>query len=82
MRVCSGQSVGWTAEALKWLLRRPRLCWSQTGDPLDIQRLYLVNTKSLKAGASSTWEYSWIGGLASANTFRLQRIKSSNVELT
>ena len=44
MKVCGGQSVGSTAEALIWLLRRPRLCCSSTGDPLSTRRLFLVNT--------------------------------------
>ena len=42
------------AEALKWLLRRPRLFWPRTGDPSGTRRLYSVNTKSRGAGVSNT----------------------------
>ena len=43
MRVCGVQSVGWTAEALKWLLKRPRLYWSRRGDLAGTQKLCLVS---------------------------------------
>ena len=41
MKVCGGQSVGWIADARKWPLKRPRLCWSQTGDPSHTRGLFL-----------------------------------------
>ena len=49
---------------------KPRLCWSRTGDPSNIRGLFLGNMKSSGKRALSTWECSWIEGLAVANTCR------------
>ena len=64
-----GQSVGWIAEAWKWPLKRPRFCWSRTGNPFSTQGSFSENMRLSAKQASSTWGCSWIEGLASANTF-------------
>ena len=42
----------------KWPLKRPRLCWSQTGGLFSNQKLFLEKTKSCERRASSTRECS------------------------
>ena len=67
----------------RWLdsrcLKRPRLCWSQTGDPSNTRGSFSGNMKSSGKRALSTWMCSWIEGLASANTCRSRLPKPSNV---
>ena len=93
--VCAADNVGilelrindtlWRAKrwldsrGLKMAPEKTRLCSSRTGDPPNIRGSFSGNMKSSGKRALSTWEYSWIEGLASANTCRSRLPKPSNV---
>ena len=46
MRVCGGQSVGWTLEALKWQLKRLRFRWLRIGNTWGTRGLYSVTMEA------------------------------------
>ena len=70
MKVCGRRSVCWIAGAWKWLLKRLRYCWSQTGDPFSTRGLFSEKIRLSGKQESSTWRCTWIEGLASQNTYR------------